>query len=209
MMLIELKYLIEKYNFTPKGIIHCGAHLGEEDEYYKQFSIENVIWIEANPEIYSELTKKISGKGYKFHNCLLWNETGKSKQFNVTNNGQSSSILEMDKHKNYYPTIQTVKSINLTTISLDDLFEQNNYKSEDYDFINLDLQGVELDVLKGFSKNISNLKYVYTEINTGEVYKNCSKVNEIDEFLNHYGFNRVETSLTNAEWGDAFYIKQS
>lgn len=207
-MLIELKYLIKKYNFIPKGIIHCGAHLGEEDEYYKEFNIDNVIWIEANPEIYLKLISNINNDGYKFHNSLLWSVSKLTKNFNITNNGQSSSILELDKHKTYYPTITNIKNIELQTISLDDLIQENNYNIENYDFINLDLQGVELDVLKGFSKNISKMRYIYTEVNIGEVYKNCSKLNDLDYFLNQYGFIRKETSMTNAEWGDAFYVKQ-
>jgi FkbM family methyltransferase len=207
-MLIELKYLINKYKFTPKGIIHCGAHLGEEHEYYKQFNIDNVIWIEANPDIYSKLIQLNTELNYKFHNNLLWSESKLIKNFNITNNGQSSSILEMGKHKQYYPEISNVESIELETITLDDLFENNNYNINDFDFINLDLQGVELDVLTGFSKNISKLKYIYTEINTGEVYKECSLLKELDSFLEKYDFIRVETAMTRAEWGDAFYVKR-
>jgi len=208
MMLIELKYLINKYKFIPKGIVHCGAHLGEEHEYYKEFNIKNVIWIEANPTIYCKLLQSISEPEYKFYNKLLWSKSKLIKKFNITNNGQSSSILELEKHKQYYPQILNIETIELETITLDDLFDENNHNIDEFDFINLDLQGVELDVLNGFSKNISKLNYIYTEINTGEVYKNCSKLNELDSFLNNYNFIRVETSMTNAEWGDAFYVKR-
>ena len=30
----------------------------------------------------------------------------------------------------------------------------------------------------------------------------------MDDFLNTKGFERVETSITPFEWGDAFYIKK-
>jgi hypothetical protein len=46
-----------------------------------------------------------------------------------------------------------------------------------------------------------------TEVNRAEVYKNCPMINEIDEFLNNYGFQRVETTWDGGTWGDAFYIK--
>jgi hypothetical protein len=32
-------------------------------------------------------------------------------------------------------------------------------------------------------------------------------VSEIDEYLFKYGFKRVETLMTEFEWGDALYIK--
>jgi hypothetical protein len=34
-------------------------------------------------------------------------------------------------------------------------------------------------------------------------------MNEIDSYLKNYGFERVETNVTRAEWGDAFYIKEN
>ena len=49
--------------------------------------------------------------------------------------------------------------------------------------------------------------YIYTEINTNTLYKDCALVSEIDEYLSKYGFIRVETSMTPFEWGDALYIK--
>jgi hypothetical protein len=76
-----------------------------------------------------------------------------------------------------------------------------------YDFINLDIQGAELLALKSFDNLINNFKFIYTEINTNSIYKGCALVNEIDEYLNNYNFKRVETSLTEFEWGDALYIK--
>lgn len=51
-MLIHLKYLCDKYNFIPKGIIHVGAHMGEESEVYSELGIENVVWVEANEKIH-------------------------------------------------------------------------------------------------------------------------------------------------------------
>ena len=41
-----------------------------------------------------------------------------------------------------------------------------------------------------------------------EVYKNCARVEQIDDFLHNYGFVRVETSWDGGIWGDAFYIKR-
>jgi len=52
------------------------------------------------------------------------------------------------------------------------------------------------------------VKYIYTEVNSDYVYKNCGLVSEIDEYLEKFGFSRVETSWCGSTgWGDAFYIK--
>ena len=77
-----------------------------------------------------------------------------------------------------------------------------------YNFLNLDIQGAELLALKGFLKGLEKIEYVYTEVNSGEVYKDCAKIEELDFFLKEYNFERVETNMTQYEWGDAFYRKK-
>ena len=87
------------------------------------------------------------------------------------------------------------------------LLSENNINVNDYDFLNIDIQGAELLALKGFGDLLNNIKYIYTEINTNTLYKDCALVSEIDEYLFKYGFKRVETLMTEFEWGDALYIK--
>lgn len=206
-MLIDLKQLVRKYNISINGIIHGGAHMAEEKSLYSELGVKKVIWIEGNPEIFDRMKALPSVQGDIFFNELLWESSGNELEFHISNNGQSSSILDLDKHLQYHPEVHYIKTIKKTTITLDELFRQNNLNINDYNFVNLDLQGVELNVLKGFKSNLDKIKYIYTEVNTGEVYKNCSKMNELDDFLKQFGFKRVETNLTRAEWGDALYIK--
>jgi len=55
---------------------------------------------------------------------------------------------------------------------------------------------------------IKHFDYIYTEVNTEYVYKECALITEIDDYLNQYGFRRVATKMAgNCGWGDAFYIK--
>ena len=56
-MLFSVKTIASKYNFVPKGIIHLGAHIGQEAEDCS--SVKNVLWIEGNPAIIPELEKNI------------------------------------------------------------------------------------------------------------------------------------------------------
>ena len=81
---------------------------------------------------------------------------------------------------------------------------------DQYDFINLDVQGAELKVLKGFGKlfDLANFKAIYTEINYEHVYKDCCLVEELDQFLSQYGFQRSLTAAPEGSWGDSLYIKR-
>ena len=211
-MLIKFEYLAKRYG-QPKGIIHLGAHLAEELEDYLKQDIDNVVWVEANPQLFDALKQRLSNTKHKAFCTLLSDTDDNPMKFNIAKNHyngnyQSSSVLDFGTHQYHHPHIVMESSIQLNSKTMNTLFSENNLEYSDYDFVNLDLQGYELPVIKGFGDNISKMKYIYTEVNTGEVYKNCTKLSELDDYLSIYGFTRVEIEMTDAEWGDAFYIKK-
>ena len=209
-MLIPFSSLCEQYNFIPKGILHIGAHEMEEASDYAKYHIENIIWVEGNPELVESGLSKISNtKGQTLLHGLVYSEDDIDIEFKITNNSQSSSILDFGKHKEYHPQVSFVKSIQLKTTRIDSLLKKNNFNPGQFDFVNLDIQGVELQALKGFGEYLGPVKYIYTEVNTGEVYINNDSMDQMDKFLENLGFSRVETRITEFEWGDVFYIKQN
>jgi len=205
-MLIDFNYIVEKYILDIKGIIHIGGHLAEEYEFYKNKGIKNVIWLEANPFIFQRL-KDIAIDNLCF-NYLVSDTDDNIVDFYLTNNGQFSSMLEMDKHKEYHPSVYVCETIQLKPVKLDSLIKREKINISNYNFLNLDIQGAELMALKGILNNLKHIDYIYTEVNTGEVYKGCSKLEDLDSFLLDKGFKRVELTMTPYEWGDAFYIKK-
>ena len=186
-----------------------GAHQAEELPLYISLGVEKVIWIEASPEIFKTLEQFVSKfPKQKAYNYLVSNVDEQEHKFYITNNGQSSSLLELGKHKIFHPEIHVTYMVVLKSKKGDTLIEDNKINMGDYNFLNLDIQGAELLALQGLENNLKFIDYIYTEVNTGEVYKNCAKVYEIDEFLKKHGFERVEIAMTSWEWGDAFYIKE-
>lgn len=208
-MLISLESIIKKYNPNIKGILHLGAHLLEEKNDYEKFNINNIIWIEGNPNLYNlnKETLKVNPT-QKIYNYIVSDEDDVDVEFKITNNGQSSSILELDKHKKYYPHITIVDKFKGKTKSLKTIILENNIDIKKYNFINLDLQGVELRAIKGLGDLLNNIDYIYTEVNCASVYKNNDLIDDMDLYLKKYGFIRKETHWSDAEWGDALYIKQ-
>ena len=64
-----------------------------------------------------------------------------------------------------------------------------------------------MDALKSMGDYIQYVQYIYTEVNTEKVYKDCALLPEIDTFLKEKGFVRVACKMwSNCGWGDAFYI---
>lgn len=209
-MLIDFRTLWPKYNIKPNGVLHVGANVGEEAPVYLELGVKRQVWIEANPEIYKILVQNIAGnpEAEAFNNCITDDENSESVALHISNNGsQSSSILQLGTHKQQHPDVHYVKDIFLVPTRLDSLFE-NAYDvfNSGLDFLNLDIQGAELQALKSLGIHINHFKWIYTEVNRDYVYEHCPLIEEIDSFLSDYGFRRVETKWV-GNWGDALYIK--
>lgn len=214
-MYISLKEIINKYKINIKGIIHIGAHKGEEILSYYKNNIKNIILIEANKKLITNLKLKIF-----FYNTFLKSNISLETfaayslddqiiDFNIMSNSQSSSILDLKTHKQLYPSIRVKEKNKVKTKTIDWLFA-NKYQIENYNFINMDIQGSELEALKGSRKILDNIDAIYTEINFDELYKNCALADEIDDFLLEFNFKRVLTKTPEHHtWGDALYLKKN
>lgn len=207
-MLIELNYLVRKYNLRNKikGILHVGAHECEEKIYYDKFKITNVYWVEGMKNKVVFIKEKYPT--INIFQAVISDKDNEDIVLNISNNGQSSSILELGTHKEKHPTIhyiakETYKSKTLKTLIIEEKINMDNVN-----FLNFDIQGVELKALKSMGEYLNKVDYVYTEVNVDYLYIDCCLLNELDDYLKTFGFKRVETKMWNdAGWGDAFYIK--
>jgi len=202
-MLIPFQSIFNKYQLKINGILHIGAHECEEKIYYNHCGINDnkIIWIEGNPTIAERMGKIVPN----VFNALI-SDKEEEVDFIITNNGQSSSILELETHKKEHPHVFEVGRIKLKTMTIKDFLEKNKIEPF-FNFIVLDIQGVELLALKGMGDLLKNIDYIYSEVNEKYLYKNCGLIGEIDTYLEQFGFKRVETVMTCHGWGDAFYIK--
>ena len=82
---------------------------------------------------------------------------------------------------------------------------------KEFNFINIDVQGYELEVLKGARNTIESIDLILSEINKEEMYKGCAKVEDIDEFLAELGFQRIAHywQLDGGTYGYGLYLKTS
>jgi FkbM family methyltransferase len=206
-MLLNFSQLYRKYNLDIKGIIHVGAHYGEEIDEYVNNGIKNLTFFEPISSNLEILKKNISYYVDKANIDIfpyaLGNDKKEVEMYVSSNDGMSSCIFKPKLHLIQYPEVTFETKEVVRMIRLDDAkIEFNNFN-----FLNIDVEGYELEVLKGSKNILNNIEYVYAEINKEQLYENTPHVREIDEFLNYYGFCRVETDWFNITWGDAFYIK--
>jgi FkbM family methyltransferase len=197
-MLISFDYIFDKYNLKIKGILHIGAHECEElGSYLKHnISIDNQLWLEAIPEKVNFCVENF--KNINIVNVIISDKDNETVTFNVTNNYQSSSILNLKTHLIEHPHIHVTNTFEGKTKTVKTIYDENTISYDKYNFINLDIQGAEYKALLGMGDILNNIDYVYTEVNTKELYENCVLLDDLDKFLQNKGFHRVEICMTNA-----------
>lgn len=199
-MLIPVQVLKKFWGVTPKTIVHVGAHNAEELEAYKLAGWGPVTWIEAQPQKASELSKRIPSH-HKIIEAAVWDIAGIDLNLNIMTNTESTSLLNLGTHSKEHPTVKLSHTIPVKTKILADLLSGLPAP----ELIALDIQGVELRAMKGYGSTISEVKWIYCEVNKAELYEGCCLISEIDEYLSQFGFRRAVTRWTTHNWGDALY----
>jgi FkbM family methyltransferase len=208
-MLIHLDKILfhlKEHNIQIKGVLHLGAHDCEEIVIYDKMGIDhkNIVWIDGF------IPKVLEAKNKGFINvyyAVISDTDNQDVTFNVSNNIQSSSILELGTHSYYHSNIVYINKIPSKTTTVDTFFKKNELNASKYNFWNMDIQGAEMLALKGGLESLQYVDAIYLEVNTTELYRGCSLFNDIDAFLVSHGFTLAEVEITDSTWGDALYIK--
>ena len=200
-----LEQLKERGTFVNiKGCILIGAHHGQEYPLYKQFGISNLLFYEALEENFKTLKESV-GPEVDLRNIALGNTSGTVEMF-LEDRGLSSSILEPAYHLEQYPQIEfnRKKEVNITRLD-DEEFDRSKFN-----FINIDVQGYELEVFKGATKTLESIDLILAEINKEEMYKDCAKVEDLENYLQGFGFERIfqYRQLDGGTYGDGLYLKR-
>jgi FkbM family methyltransferase len=208
-MLIPFDVLFKKYKLHPPGVLHLGANTGQEALAYARQGVKRVVWVEALPQAYTVLARNVAKyPGSVALLACLSDVDGEPVQFNVASNeGQSSSFLELGTHAQEHPSVKYVGRIPMTTVRADTLLERAGVALGPGWFLNVDLQGAELLALRGLGQLINHFDSVYVEVNERELYKGCPRIADIDAFLGLKGFLGRESKMTGNGWGDKFYTR--
>lgn len=225
----EIQFL-KNHNVRINGVIHVGAHRGEEVDYYENvFNAKEAILIEPNPEVFKELKFNLDNKKYYdilCHTyCYAVSDYSGVGKFNIiygndatfmAGNKGCSSLLEMNieniKNSNNENHFNLKNQIDVVVKKLDDILIENKHELSNFDFMNIDAQGVELQILKGSTDILKkgSIQAILIEATLEQpFYINNSDFNEIKEYLKIFGFNYKEIFWHSyGKWGDALFIKE-
>jgi len=199
-----------------KGCIHVGAFVGCERDIYKKHGITPVAWFEADPVTYAKLVANVLPyDGHTTHKLLLGDVDRQNVTFNITskpgvdgNNG-SSSFLPLGKHAEHHPHITVTKQISVPMKRFDTYVSETKFDVTPYNFLNVDVQGAELHVIKGMGDLIDGIDYIVAEVNEAELYKGGALLNELNAYLESRGFVMDVKNINKYEYGDALFVRKA
>jgi FkbM family methyltransferase len=202
-MLLDFHSIFDKYNLNIKGVLHIGAHYGQEDPLYRSKNVQNVMYFEPLTNNFKILESRVP-KNSILHKMALGNEEKNVTMYvESVNTGMSSSILKPNHHLIQYPHIVFNETEEVKMNKLDNI----EFNRNDYNFINIDVQGYELEVFKGAEKTLQHIDYIFSEINNVHLYENGALLSELIDYLSKYNFKLVEENWAGETWGDGFFIK--
>lgn len=190
--MISITDYIKKHRV--KNVIDVGAHFGEWATHLWSISKDlHIFSIEANPDCNSRLT--LVNKNSVIA-CL--SDKNGIKPFYRTNEdlmctGNSLYI----ENTNHYSD-EKLNVIELETFTLDHIIDK--YQPDlVFDFLKLDVQGSELDILKGASGVLKNVKIIQAETDVSGYNIGAPRQHQVVEYLKEKGFDVVGV-VDNIQW---------
>ena len=183
-----IKSLFSKSKIT---YVDIGTNEGNFLEYLDKFcNFKKIICFEPIGDLANKISKKFTKKNIEVNNIALSNKNKSKKFYEYEISSQSSLYKQNDKFK----SLKKLKKISLiNTITFDEKFK----KKEKIDFCKIDVQGEEMNVLRGMKRNLGkkNIKLIKIEISFSERYKG-SKPNffEIISYLIKYNYHLISIS---------------
>jgi FkbM family methyltransferase len=148
------KGLFFNLNWYPKGVLHIGAWDAWEAKQYAHYCGNNSVFLEANTNSYERFKNEIEQFGQKIFNLAAWNEDDlEMNLYCPSSNQDSSSLIE-----------QSGDVLKTKTITINTLFEREGLNFSDYDLLNIDTEGAELQVLEGIGDNLKSFEYIIIEV---------------------------------------------
>jgi aryl-phospho-beta-D-glucosidase BglC (GH1 family) len=93
-------------------------------------------------------------------------------------------------------------------IRLDDYTKLSGNDISPMNFINMDVEGYEMEVLKGATKTLKHVDYIICEVSSEERYVGQALEPEITEYLKKKGFDLIASDWGGVNWGDQLYAKR-
>lgn len=177
--------MLANLSFSPRTILDIGAYQGEWTKMVHQiFPLAKIFMIEATPDHQNILENIREASGFSM--TLLGDKSKKSVDFYIANPKETSittgNSVFMEKTR-YFDNQHLIK---LPMTTLDEMVAKRKLKN--IDFIKIDTQGSELDILKGGKRTVAKAKFILLETQNLEYNDKAPFTEDVIIAMKSYGF---------------------
>lgn len=209
-----LHYIKEHLPHNPI-IIEAGAFDGKETIKMAELWPQGVIHaFEPVPEIFEKLKKNTQHLANVYCHPIALSDSDGTATLYISEKpqkpgiaSQANSLLKPKERLKLSPLIFP-KTMEVSTITLDH-WAQKNHLSH-IDFLWLDMQGYELNVLKASPHVLAQVSVIYTEVEFIEAYEGQYQFAQVKDWLESNGFKMIGKDFADSpEWffGNCLFIK--
>lgn len=212
----EILSLIKTYLPDNPTIVEAGAFDGRDTRLLSQTWPHGTIHaFEPVPDIFALLEKNTAQlPNVQRHNIALSGTTG-TATFYVSQKPakpeqpfQAGSLLK-PKERLKISDVEYKKTLDVPTITLDAWAAKMGINH--IDFLWLDMQGMELNVLKSAPHIVSRAHVIYTEVEFIEAYEGQYLYKDVNDWLTEHGFKEVARDFADqTSWffGNALFVRK-
>jgi FkbM family methyltransferase len=181
----EIKQLLNNKEAPIIFEIGC-ADGGDTQDFVNTFPNGLFYCFEPEPKNIAIIKNRINHKNFNLFEGAVSDVDGelifhRSSTDNPSDLSYSGSIKKPKLHLAEWPSIKFNNDVSVNSTTIDFFCEVNSIKN--IDFIWMDVQGAEFEVLNGGKKMLKNTNYLYTEYSNREYYFGQKNLQDIQNIL--------------------------
>ena len=162
-----------------------GAHRYQERQLFDQLlpHLERIYLFEPIPELARQLKQfEVTDSRVRVFPFALSDHNGAQDFFITNNDGESSSLLRLGKHREIFPHVREVRATQVECRTLDHVIQEAGLLKPD--MLLLDVQGAEHQILSSLSPGLKkHIQVLYVEASLEEVYQGARCLDDLEVLL--------------------------
>ena len=181
--------------------LDVGGAVSLQPHWHKLIGNTTFYVYEPDTRSYNDLVEKKAEKEYAEDYIYInqgLSEAGGEQKFYLTNEPTGSSLLKPDKNNPFVTDDNAYffpcKEITIQTTTITDSLKEQNL--DHFDFIKIDVQGAELQILKGISTNLLNTSLlIELEVGLNATHENMGSFETVQAFMKANGFSLFDVRV--------------